>query len=207
MAIQYRLKLLPADALEINKDLAFSRDETRTAYHVGGLSVFSHENGDKIRQRLAAVQLIEAGLASKEELSSVLEIDRSTLYRSQVRVRREGIKGLLYEKSGPKGGHRLRGELLERAQRLLSEGRPQREVGRVVGVGENTIRNAIKRGRLALPASRSLQYPRRESGSQPGERSTANATTPLGIATTRVLDRALAAAGKIEEAPAEFTPS
>ncbi|MBI5595095.1 MAG: helix-turn-helix domain-containing protein [Elusimicrobia bacterium] len=115
---------------------------------------------------------------------------------------------MLSEKPGPKGGHRLHGELLERTQRLLKEGKRQREVGRIVGVGENTIRNAIKRGRLILPvAKRSELPPRIEEGSQPGERNAEDASASLGVATTRVLDRALAAAGKLAQAEPEFQAS
>lgn len=202
-----RLGLAPATAQEINENLTIARSESQTAYYGAGLPIFVHGNGDKLSQRLAAVQMIMLGLASKEELSRVLDVDRSTLYRSQVRVQRDGIEGLVAEKPGPKSGHRLRGDLLERAQGLLSEGKPQREVGRIVGVGENTIRNAIKRGRLVPSASARTERPQIEAGSQPGERNARDAAAPLGVATTRVLDRALAARGKLVEAEPQFEAS
>lgn len=207
MATQFRLGLTPSEGYQVNENLTIVRDESRTAYYANGGPIGIHQNGDETAQRLEMIRMIELGFASKEELSKIFGIDRSTLYRYQVRVEKNGIKGLLKEKSGPKSGHRLRGTLLAKAQRLLKKGRPQREVARVIGVDESTIRNAVKRGRLQQAVSVSVGRPRAQEGSQPSERSARDGKGLLGVATKRTVDRVLARAGKLREAPPEFEAS
>ena len=207
MATQFRLQLHPADGQEVNETVTIVRDELRTAYYGAGVPLFVHKSEDKTGQRVAAAQMIELGLASKEELSRIFGVDRSTLYRHQIELRKEGVEGLIQEKPGPRGGYRLRGKLLVRGQRLLRQGKSQREVGRVLGVGENTIRNAIKRGRLEVPSSKGVGRPREAAGSQPSERSVEGAAGPLGVATRRSVERVLARVGKLEEAEPEFESS
>ena len=207
MATQFLLGLSPSEGHKINEDLTIVRDESRTAYYANGGPIGIHKNDDETAQRLEMIRMIELGLASKEELSKIFGIDRSTLYRYQVRAEKNGIEGLLKEKSGPKSGHRLRGTLLAKAQRLLKKGRPQREVARVIGVDESTVRNAVKRGRLQQAVFRSAGRPRAREASQPSERSARDAKSLMGVATERTLDRVLARTGKLHEAPPEFEAS
>ena len=207
MATQFRLGLSPAEGQEVNENLTIVRDETRTAYYANGVPVGVHKNEDETAHRLDMIRMIELGLASKEELSKIFGVDRSTLYRYQVRAEKEGIEGLIKEKPGPKGGHRLRGGLLAKAQRLLNKGKPQREVARIVGISGTAIHNAISRGRLKQPFPRGVGRPSVRKGSQPSERSARDAKSPLGVATERVVDRALARVGKLPEAPPEFEAS
>ncbi|MEK7522677.1 MAG: putative transposase, partial [Patescibacteria group bacterium] len=207
MAIQRRLQLRPQGALEINDTVSRLDDGDAVGYFAAGVPLFVHAKGDDLGKRLAPAQIITLGLANPTEVSEILKIGRTTLYRHQQTLRDEGIEGLLDKKSGPQGGHKLRAEKLTRAQALLDAGQAQREVGRAVGVSENAIRNAVLRGRLKLNAPRCVGRRRTHEGSNPSERNMQDATATLGVATTRVLDRALAAAGKIEEASPEFEAS
>ena len=207
MATQLRLRLSPLGGLEISKDLTIVRDESRTAYYANGIPIGVHSNSDETARRVDMIRMIELGFASKEELSKVFGVDRSTLYRYQVRAKREGIEGLIKEKPGPKGGHRLRGALLVKAQRLLNKGTSQREVARIIGISGTAIHNAIRRGRLKQPFPRGVGRPSTQQGSHPSERNARDAKSPFGIATERTLDRVLARAGKLDEAPPEFKAS
>ncbi|MEK9146139.1 MAG: putative transposase, partial [Elusimicrobiota bacterium] len=128
-------------------------------------------------------------------------------YRQQLRLQEAGIAGLIDEKSGPKGPRKLTPDMLVRTQKALDSGKSKRAAGKEVGVDESTIRNAIERGWLREAAGGTTRTTIEDGGSQPGERNAENIVATLGVATTRVLDRALAAAGKIEEAAPEFKPS
>ena len=205
MAIQTRLPLQPDGAREINDTLSVLERKDRVAYFGGGVPLFVHGKDDEVGRRLASLQAIALGLATQAEISLGLKIDRTTLYRQGVRLKEQGIAGLVPEKSGPKGERKLKGERLGRAQKMLDAGATQEAAAKKLGVGIRTLRRALQRGTLA---------PRRRhgtsgvsAGSQPGERSVENAAAPLGVATRRVVDRALARVGKLSEAAAEFEPA
>ena len=46
--------------------------------------------------------MMELGLARQEELSSALQVDRSTLYRQHRKVKAEGVLGVVDGKRGPR---------------------------------------------------------------------------------------------------------
>jgi transposase len=208
MAIQTRLPFHPADAIEINDTVSYLDDGVTVGYFAAGVPVFTHGSGDAVGQRIAWAQLVVLGLATQKDLCSAFGIYRTTLYRQQRRMKEAGVVGLVDEKPGPKGPRKLTPEALERAQKALDDGKSRRAAGKEAGVNESTIRHAIEREWLREEAAEAREKPLSEKdGSQPGERSAENAAAPLGVATTRVIDRVLAAAGKMEEAAPEFKPS
>ncbi len=207
MAIQNRLSLQPAEGSEINQTVSFVEDGKTTAYFAAGVPVFAHARGDIVGRRVAQAQIIALKLAKPSELRAATRVGRTTLYRQQRRLKEEGVSGLMDEKPGPKSPSKLKPPVLARAQKMLDEGMAKSAVAKDLGVSEGTIRNAVGRRWLRDTVVAAVATPIPPEGSQPGERNVEDATAPLGVGTTRVLDRALAAAGKMEEAPAEFAPS
>ena len=197
----------PAEAVEINETVSFMDDGRSIGYFAGGVPVFSHAHEDVVGRRVASAQIIALGLATQKELSASLGVTRTTLYRQQRRLMAEGVVGLVDEKSGPKGPHKLIPEALARAQRMLSSGKSKNAVGKELGLSEGTIRNAIRQGWLREAGERSEKVSPGDRSSQPGERNAQDAAAPLGVATTRVLDRVLAARGKLVEAEPRFEAS
>ena len=207
MAIQNRLPLQPAGSTELNETVSVLEDGKTTAYFAAGVPVFTHAKDDVVGRRVAQAQIIALRLARPSEVRASTRVGRTTLYRHQQRLKKEGVAGLIDEKPGPKAPHKLKGEALERAQRMLAEGKSNNATAKVLGVSEGTIRNAIVRGRLREKGEdRSAERPAQE-GSQPSERNVEDASAPMGVATTRVLERALAARGKLVAAAPEFEPS
>lgn len=194
----------PAEAVEINETVSFIDDGRSIGYFAGGVPVFSHSHEDAVGRRVASAQIISLGLATQKELSASFGVTRITLYRQQLRLKAEGVAGLVDEKSGPKGPHKLTPEALARAQRMLDDGKSKNSVGKALGLSEGTIRNAVHQGWLREAGERPTKVPVENPASQPGERNMEDAAAPLGVATTRVVDRALAAVGKIAEAAPEF---
>lgn len=207
MAIQSRFSLQPAEGTEINETVSFVDDGKMRAYFVAGIPVFVHAQDDIVGRRVAQAQIIALKLARPSELKAATQVGRTTLHRQQQRLKKDGVAGLVDEKSGPKGPRKLTPPVLAAAQKLLAEGEAKTAVAKVLGVSEGTIRNAVAHGWLRDGAAGAVAAGVHREGSQPNERSAQDAAASLGVATTRVLDRALAAVGKIEEAPAEFTPS
>lgn len=207
MAIQTRLPLGHPDAREINEELSFLEHGSQATYLACGVPIFVHDNNDAAARRLAALQILELRLAKKTELSESFGMDRTTLYRQQIRFHEGGVAAVIGEKRGPKGAHKLTEAVLSRAQGILNRGGSQQEAAREVGVSLKTIQRAIGNGKLtSWKAVRAARATRLE-GSQPGERNAQDAAAPLGVATTRVLDRVLAARGKMVEAEPQFEAS
>lgn len=207
MANQPRLPFHPANAVEINATVSYLDDGVNRGFFSGGAPIFLHALGDAMGQRVAWAQIIVLGLATQKDIGSSFGVYRTTLYRQQRRLKEVGIAGLIDEKSGPKGPHKLTPVMLLRARKLLDSGKSNNAIGREIGVTEGTIRNAIRQGWLREAVGRREKVSAKEHGSQPGERNAQDAAASLGVATTRVLDRALAAVGKIEEAAPEFAAS
>ena len=212
VAIQTRLPLVPAQAVEINDTVCFLQDGDRIGYFAAGVPLFSHAADDTTGRRVAAAQMATLGLAKQSELSAAFGVNRTTLYRQQRRFAAEGIGGLVDEKRGPKGPHKLTESVLKSAQQMLDEGQSKRATAASVGVNEGTIRNAIRQGWLsegggkaAVLAEAAVET--EQTASQPTDRSEQNAATALGVATERSVERLLARAGKLEEASPQFQAS
>jgi transposase len=199
MPTQLHLPAQPAGAESISAVLAIVREGNEIAYFASGVPVFVHAKDDAVGRRLAAVQMMELGLARQDELSAALQIDRSTLYRQQRKVRAEGVLGVVDGKRGPQGPHRFSDQKRERAQRLLAQGMSMRQTAQQVGVSEGTIRHALRQGQLAgaeASAAGTLTGPR--------ERSVRDARASAGVAVHRHVERALARMGKLSEAAPRF---
>jgi len=209
MAIQTRLPLVPPEAVEINGTVCFVDGGQRIGYFAAGVPLFSHATEDAVGRRVAAAQIVALGLAKQSELSAALGMDRTTLWRQQRKFEAEGIGGLVDEKRGPKGPHKLSDPVLKSAQQLLDEGTSMRGTAASMGVSEGAIRHAIRKGLLSKGGGSSEEAVavKVDTASQPADRSAQNAATVLGVATGRGLDRLLARAGKLEEASPQFEPS
>ena len=116
MPTQLHLPAQPAGAEPINAVLSMVREGDEVAYFASGVPVFVHAKDDAAGQRVAAVQMMELGLARQEELAAALGVNRSTLYRQHCKVRAEGVLGVVDAKRGPKGPHRFDSEKQEQAR-------------------------------------------------------------------------------------------
>ncbi|MBK6973914.1 MAG: helix-turn-helix domain-containing protein [Sterolibacteriaceae bacterium] len=195
MPTQTHLPVQPTGAEEINAVLAIVRNNGQVAYVAYGIPVFTHAESDAVGQRLAAVQMMELGLARREDLSAALHLDRSTLTRHSRKVRTEGVLGVVQNKRGPKGAHRFTAEKRARAAQLLDQGSSIRQAAGQVGVTEGTIRRTLRRGELGRAARRQASLP-----SGPSERSQRAARGAGGVAVQRHTERALARMGQLQEA-------
>jgi len=202
MPTQYRFPMHPEGAQDVNETLAIHRQGEQVAYFAAGVPVFTHAATDRVGKRLAAVQLVELGLAKPTELAPALGLHRSTLHRCQQKVRAAGVLGVVEGKPGPKGRHKLTAPVLQQAQARLAQGISIRATATAVGVSEAILRHALDRGELREP-----QAPRPPQGLGPRQRSEADAQRPGGIAVHRETERALAATGHLVEAAPRFEPA
>jgi len=199
MPTQLHLPTQPAGAEPINAVLAMVREGNEVAYFASGVPVFVHAKDDAVGRRVAAVQMMELGLARQDELSAALQVDRSTLYRQSRKVKAEGVLGVVDGKRGPQGPHRFTAEKRQRAQGLLAQGMSIRQTAQQLGVSEGTIRRARRRGELGEAEARAAR-----AGPGPSERSVRDTRCAGGVAVQRHADRALARRGQLTEAAPRF---
>ncbi|MFW0859538.1 MAG: putative transposase [Dehalococcoidia bacterium] len=213
--MQLFLPVNPEGAQPVNALVAIEVRGDQVAYFAGGVPVFMHALGDRVGARLAACQLLTLKLAKKKQLAQALSINRVTLYRQQRKMMEEGVGGLVDEIRGPKGAHKLTGELLAQGQQCLNEGKSIRQVAAVVGVSKGTIYHAMKRGHLcrSLPAGSGVPVPSEPKlgeGSQaepalgPGERVERAMQSAAGVGVCRHEERAMTSLGSLEQAMPAF---
>jgi transposase-like protein len=171
------------------------------AYIASGVPLFIHAEGDASGERIAAVQMMELGLASQTELSAALGYNRSTLFRQHRALKNEGVLGVVDKKRGPQGRHRFSAERRRRVQRLLNEGASIRKAAEAVGVSEGIVRHALYRGDLERKSDSSGEA----NLIGPQARSRSAAQGEGGVAVSRHGERALARMGQLSEAAPQFT--
>jgi hypothetical protein len=199
MPTQLHVPIQPAGAHEINAVVAMVQTGDQVAYFASGVPLFVHRAEDRVGRRVAAVQMLELGLAGQDEVSAALHLNRTTLYRQQRQLKAHGVLGVVDGQRGPRGPHRFTPDKRQRVEQWLGEGGSIRQAAQRVGVTEGTIRHAIRRGELrraAAPTARPLVGPRARSERDAGAKG--------GVAVQRYSERARARLGHLTEAAPRF---
>jgi len=85
--------------------------EANTRVLVKGQPYMSWPSGDEACVRLAIVQLYDCGLGTQEELAEAFGVHVNSVQRYIADFAGEGLRGLLSDRSGPKGRWKLTPEL------------------------------------------------------------------------------------------------
>ena len=92
--------------------------------------------------------MIVTGSVKPREIVETFGVAMVTVKRYLKVYRQQGAKGFYESKPRHSSASKLKGEVLERAQVLLEQGRSVPEVGEELEVFANTIHKAIRAGRL-----------------------------------------------------------
>jgi hypothetical protein len=158
---QMQLPMFPAGVTEINHRVAVEAKDGRVCYVHGHLPVFQHEETDVRSFRMFTSQMIEAGTVKPKEIVQTFGVPMVTVKRYMKVYREHGAKGFYETKARHSSASKLNGETLERAQRLLDEGRSVPGVAEELNVLGNTVHKAIRAGRLSRPPSQKKANPQR----------------------------------------------
>jgi len=158
-------------------------------------------------------QLCDQGACTQAQIIRVFGISKNSVLRSVEKYRREGINGFYRPRRGH-SGQVMTAEVTGQAQRLLDLGHARKEVAKQLGLKYDTLRKAIKQGRIQeegvrpvevvqqLPISNSLAGTSDKSSRSDED---AAAGEDMGIACTRPCERVMAAVGLLPEgAPTRF---
>lgn len=163
--------------------------------------VYLHGSKDMKMFRLVTAQLIESGACRQAEIIKAFGVSKSSVIRSQHRLRDGGPEAFFKPRPGRKGGTVLTPALCEKAQALFNEGESRRDVSDALSIRYDTLRKAINDGRL--------QEPETDNATTKSERTfmDAAAAEAMGTACTRASERTFAAFGKCFGASVSFEKS
>jgi hypothetical protein len=150
---QMQLPMFPAGVTEINNRVAVEAKDGQVCYVYGHLPVFQHEESDIRSFRMFTSQMIVTGSVKPREIVETFGVSMVTVKRYTKVYRQQGAKGFYETKARHSSASKLKGEILERAQQLLDEGRTVPEVAEEINVLANTIHKALRAGRLRRPPS------------------------------------------------------
>lgn len=147
---QLQLPFFPQGSTEINMNLGFLCENKQVTYIYGHLPIFTHAQDDIKSFRLITSQFCVIGSAKQSEISRAFGVPSISVKRG-VKLYREKGSGAFYEKRVSRGAVVLTKPVLEQAQKLFDEEFELAEVSEEIGVKRDTLRKAIKAGRLHIP--------------------------------------------------------
>lgn len=146
---QMFIPLFAEGTVEINKDLAYTKDDGKVWYFNGhAMPVFSHAEDDVKSFKMIVSQFCVSGISTQAEIIRAFGIPSITMKRS-VKLFREQGPGGFYRKTSPKRKPRvLIPSVLEEVQHRLDKGHSPREIAKELELKQNTIEQAIRKERL-----------------------------------------------------------
>ncbi len=157
---QMQLPLFPEGSTLINANLAFVREGDRIAYIYGHLPIFSHAIDDVPTFRMITSQLYVNGVATQSEICHAFGVTPISVKRSVKQYRKNGA-AVFYEKRGRRGPAVLTPPVLQNAQELLDQGFEVAQVAKELGLKQDTVRKAVRLGRLHKPEKKSVKTEKR----------------------------------------------
>jgi transposase len=91
-------------------------------------------------RRLAAVQLVANKAARVADVAAAFGVDTGTLWRWGQQLSATGVGGLVPDKRGPKGAHRLTPEMVADIIARRAAGASYRAIAAAVGVSYTSVR-------------------------------------------------------------------
>lgn len=155
---QLQLPVFPVGVTQLSPDLGVSCRDGRVSYCYGTLPVFTHDEKDVKSFRLFTSQLYLEGKVKQADLVRVFGVSAISVKRA--------VK--LYESAGPGGFWRARPtrgpsvltvEILKQAQNQLDQGRTLQEVAAQLEVKCDTMRKAVRAGRLHEAVKKTKSIP------------------------------------------------
>ena len=153
---QIQLPMFPAGSVEIKSDLACRCEANTVVYFHGQLPVFTHGQDDVASFRMFTSQLIVQGSATQGDIQKAFGVPLVSIKRSTKLYRARGAAGFFAPKPR-REGTKLTPAKLEQARGLLATGEPVARVSQLTDVLVDTLRKAIKAGRL--PAVKKKRSP------------------------------------------------
>ena len=208
---QALLPLVAEGATRISDIISVVRDNGQWTYFCGVQPVFQHAENDRRSFQMFTAQLICQGVCRQADIVRAFGVSKSSVIRSVNRYRAGGVNAF-YTPRATRGASVMTPEVTAQAQQLLGAGESPREVAEQLGIKLDTLRKAIRHGRLTVPFRAQPAEPTPEEALTPqplvatdkSTRAVEDAAAEMGTACTRPDERALAAFGLLAGASTQF---
>src|SRR5674476_826534 len=214
MNAQPPLPIAPvAGAVSIGEVVALVENGDGGRVFLLGELVYAWSAGDVPLRRLAAVQLVANKAARVGDVATAFGVDNGTLWRWGQQLSATGVGGLVPDKRGPKGAHRLTPEVVADITARRANGASYRAIATAIGVSYTSVRRVCTPA-ATPPADDDSDH---DDDHDTGRDSDATATTEdtdaagdelpvLPPPADRDAERAAARWGKLTHAEPVFTP-
>ena len=142
--------MFPADVTEINELVSFAKREGTVYYFHGPLPVFSHSEQDRASFRMYSSQLVVNGNCTQAEIVRAFGISAISMKRYVKRYRQSGAAGFFRGRK-TRQSRVLTLAVRQKAQALIQQGLGRHAVAQELGLKSDTLRKAIKAGRIVEP--------------------------------------------------------
>ena len=150
---QALLPIFPSDATQINELVSCAKRDGSVFYFNGALPVFSHPEGDRASFKMFAAQLVVHGSCSQAEIVRALGISAIGMKRYVKQYRVAGVASFFKSRTA-RQPRVLTPLVLQKAQDLFDQGQDRNATARQLGVKPDTLRKAIKAGRIGEPVKK-----------------------------------------------------
>jgi hypothetical protein len=144
---QLQLPVFPQGVTQLSTDLGVSCREGRVSYFYGTLPVFRHGEKDVKSFRMFTSQLYLDGKVKQADLVKVFGVSAISVKRA-VKLYEAAGAGGFWRPRPTRGPSVLTPEVLKQAQEQLDQGQKLQEVAGQLNVKYDTLRKAVRAGRL-----------------------------------------------------------
>ncbi len=147
------LPMFPAGVTPINELVSFAKREGTVYYFNGMMPVYSHAESDRASFRMFTSQLVINGNCTQAELVRAFGISAISMKR-YVKRYRQGGAAEFFKSRQARQPRVLTPEVRHKAQELLQQGQGRQGVAQQLGLKADTLRKAIKAGRIVEPVKK-----------------------------------------------------
>lgn len=152
--MQMQFPFFPEHTKLINATLGLKKEDNIVYYLHNGSPIFCHEENDTKSYRYILGNMVVMGLCSCSELSKTLKIPYRSVQRYAKTYRDKGSDWYFHHEEKRGNNHKLRDDVMEKAQQMLDENTPVNRIAREIGVTEGAIRHHVRSGRLKKKKNR-----------------------------------------------------
>jgi transposase len=144
---QMLLPIFTSEVTLINQLIGFAKRDGQVYYFNGQMPIFVHDEGDLDSFKMFMAQLYVTGSATQSEINKVFGLNPINMKRWAKRYR-EGGPGAFYKRERKCKPRVMTSDVIDTAQALLDEAHTKKEVAEELGLKVDTVRKAIREGKL-----------------------------------------------------------
>ena len=187
------LAWVPGEAVPVGLAGGLVEDADGGRVFLHGMLVFAWDVDDEAGRRLAAVQLVRTKAARAMDVAAAFGVDPYTVSRWSKAFRVDGVAGVVTGKTGPKGPSKVTDRVVADVRDRRAQGGTLASIATALGISITSVRRALE-----------------HSGPEESEPTPEPVPDPvpvLPVPVPRSVERALARAGLLTQAPPVFHPA